>query len=235
MKTAKQRLAHYRREAASTLSLTWRDTLRMHKSPLAGPCVNAIGENGERYADRVDQLGEYVGDAHNLVSRLPQGWYADNWQDSIIVGGVVRVRSPRGTLYVPVTHCTDWDGATYHMSDAVNVPRGSGEADHSDAKREAARLANCCAEIIAEKERDFQARDAAEQDIAEARDAIHTINGRALVLIRSIRANRANGTVFDAPICDALRAQLRSMLVERAEQFRIIAERQANYWSVVSS
>jgi hypothetical protein len=228
MRTTKHRLAQYRaRAAASTYPDAnwrhWRD-----KSLWDVPTV-ARGDEGQIFADGVDQYGPVVGECHDFSRRFAKGYYVDQFQDATIRGCVVLIRSPHGAIYCPVTYCDAWDGATYWLRDAVRVPRGSSEDDHSDAKRDAAGYADSIAQHESERAREYAAKDQAEQDIAGARERIHEINQACLELLRAIRQHGA----FDGPVFSALRAQVRAMLVDRADQFRIIDARQDNYWSAV--
>lgn len=236
--TSKQRLEQYRREAATgkwSRPLTWRDTRRHHLSPWGAPRPRgARGPRGQIYSDSLNPYGNDLGAAHSLFPRLidHKGWYVDSWQDALIVGHVVKLRSPRGTLYIPATRNTDCDGTTHYLADAELVPKGASEDEHDDACREAARSADHYAEREAEEARDFEARGQAEAQIEEARAEIHRVNQQALALLAETKsARQTGGAVFGPAVCEALRARVRALLAARAQQFSIIDERRANYWS----
>jgi hypothetical protein len=146
-------------------------------------------------------------------------WYADDHHGAVIKSAVLQLPSRNGCpVYIPATYCSDWDGATCWPLDQHNTPEDAAHAAAGYAEREA------------EQSREFYARDRAEQDIAEAREEIHRINAQALALAREIKQQ---GRAFSPAICSALRGQLLEFVADRREQFRTIAERQADYWSAV--
>lgn len=147
-------------------------------------------------------------------------WYASDDQGAVIKSAVMQLPARAGLArYIPATYCTDWDGATCYP------------LDWYETAEEAARAAASYAEIDAEESREYYAKDRAEQDIADAREAIHKINTEALALAREIKQQ---GRAFSPAICSALRGQLLEFIAERREQFEIIAKRQADFWSAVN-
>lgn len=195
--------------------------------------ISYSDKHAKLYSENVHAVGEYIGHAHQLRKRIKHtGWYAEHHQDALIIGGVARLRTSKGTLYIPVTHCDQWDGAVHHLSDAVKVPRGSDEDAHNDALDDAIGYADECARIEAEHASENAARQQAEDDIECAAQRIHELNRDALALIREIKAQ---GRQCTKAIGKALRAQLQAMLDERREAFATIATRQADYWTAVQS
>jgi len=185
------------------------------------------------YADARDTLGNYLGDWPDIMPRWGSeatGFYVDCYCNEAMQGGVERIRTARGTLYIPATYCTGWDGVTYYMADAEMVERGSPEEAHDKAKQIAASYAYNRAEIEAEEAREQCAKDMAADDISTARAEIHKLNKGTLSLLAEIR----KAGVFSPAICQALTNQVREQLAERRAQFKTIAEREANYWSAVS-
>jgi hypothetical protein len=184
------------------------------------------------YADARDTLGDYLGDWESLLPYRAcdaTGYYSDSFCHDVIKGGTERVRTSRGTYYVPVTYCTGWDGVTYYWADAEIVPKGLTECDHDEAIRAAAKSADYYAEREAEKAREDDAKYQAEQDIENARADIHAINKEARALLAEIR-----GREFTENVCAALRHRLREYLADRKKLFKTIAERTDNYWSAVT-
>lgn len=232
--TTKHRLAQYRNEADSprwVRPLTWRDTRQHHPSPWGAPAANnARGKKGEIFTDSIDQYGRDLGTLDKLYPRMfdHTGWYADNYQDALIVGHVCRMRSPRGTLYIPATMNTGCDGTVHYINDAELVPKGATEEEHESAQREAARSADRYAQIEAEEARDWDAKSKAEADIEEARAEIHGINQTTLSLIREIKQH---GKKYTPAVCIALASTIKAGLRDRAKQFKIIREREADYWT----
>ena len=234
MRTAPYRLAQYRDEALNprwVRPLTWRDTRQHHPSPWGAPRPNNVrGRKGEIFTDSIDQYGADLGAVDKLFPRLidHNGWYADNYQDALIVGHVCHMRCPRGTLYIPATRNTGCDGTVHYLADAELVPKGADEEAHDLACREAARSADHYAEREAEECREDNAKYMAEADIEEARAEIHGINKFVLALLGEIKSAGAD---FTAAICTALRAEVQQYLRDRREQFKIIKAREEDYWS----
>lgn len=238
--TTLHRLQQYRHEAATGKwihPLTWRDTKQHHASPWGAPSANNVrGPEGQIYSEQLDQYGVDLGAVDKLFPRLidHNGWYTDNNWDELIVGHVCRMRTPRGTLYIPATMRTDSDGAVHYVNDAELVPRGATEEAHDLACREAARSADHYAEKEAEDCREDNAKYMAEADIEEAREEIHAINGATLALIREVKRQQKIAD-FTPAICGALRDRIADYLRDRAEQFKIIREREADYWTAAPS
>jgi hypothetical protein len=236
-KTTRARLRLYRERAADpkTISNDWRKHIYGGMRYTWEPAWHKWSEDRLKiYADARDTLGDYLGDwgefsGGGRMLRDTTGFYADSWCSDTIQGGVERIRSARGTYYVPVTYCTGWDGVTYYMADAEIVPRNSTEADHDTAKHEAARSAYHYAEREAEQAREDDAKSRAEEQIADARAEIHDINKTARALLAEIR-----GREFTQNVCEALRHRLREYMADRRRCFAIIKEREEDYWSAVS-
>lgn len=222
-KTA-SRLAYYKQQAEKYPGKPWQYwTRNIWETP-----SNARGDKGQIFSDTVDQYGENIGDAHQVANMRSIGWFTDSYQEETIRGAVCRMRCPRGTLYIPVTYCTGWDGTTHYLADAILVPKGAAEEEHEAAKKDAARLADGFAESEAEESREFYAKDRADEDIAQARADIHAVNKKALALVKEIK-----GAEFTPAICLALRETLARYMEERKGLFRLIEKRRANYWSAV--
>lgn len=229
--TTRQRLQLYKTRAkASKYNNDWRG----HRYGKTWP-DNSTGWTEDRreiYATERDSLGDYLGDWHTLYPWRPYrdclGFYADNNEWETIRGGVERMRTARGTYYIPTTYSDQSDCALYYMADAEIVPRGSREEDHENARNEAARIAYDRAEREGERSRDDNAKQQAELDIETEREEIHAINKQARALLAEIR-----GQEFTDNICAALRHRLHEYLEARRQCFRVIKERQENYWSAV--
>lgn len=229
MKTTKSRLAFYRSQSAKYPSRHgWKDFY--HKGLTFASPNNVKTKNGDILTDSLGQYGPYLGDCHKLAPRIVDctGWYADNFQDSLIIGGVAKMRSSKGTYYIPVTHCTGWDGTTHYVSDMELVPKGSSEDDHETVIKEASRSANHYAEKEAEEAREEDAKQSAEMFIEESRQEIHEINQAVLPLINEIK-----GQTLSPNICAALRKTLADYLNQRGKAFARMAELEADYWKAV--
>jgi hypothetical protein len=142
-----------------------------HRLQYWSPPSNTRNKDGAIYTDNRGQYGVDLGFADDLAPRHVdnRGWYTDAFYDDVIRGSVTRIRGARFTLYVPVTGCTGWEGTSHYMADAERVARGSSEDEHQRAIRDAAATADRCAEIEAERARDDDIKDRAEQAIEEER------------------------------------------------------------------
>lgn len=229
--TTRQRLQLYKTRAkASKYNNDWRG--HRYARTWRPTWYNWSEDRRKIYADERNTLGDYLGDWGTFLRGRcwdATGFYSDNWQNDTIRGGVEKIRTPRGVLYVPVTYCTGWDGVTYYMAEAYNVPKGCNEASHEEAQQEAAAAAYHYAEREAEQARDDDAKQRAEDQIADARAEIHDTNKHARALLAEIR-----GQEFTQNVCEALRHRLQEYLADRRRCFRVIKERQENYWSAVS-
>ena len=229
--TTRARLRLYReRAAASVYAKDW----RQHKygNTWNYEWHSGIRSDGLILADNKETIGDYLGDwGQFLHSRCwdATGFYTDNFCNETMQGGVVRLRTARFTLYIPCLYCTGWDGATLYFADAERVKRGSTEDEHTSAQCEAALTAFQVAEREAEVSREENAKDQAQQDIEQEREEIHEINKHARALLAEIR-----GQEFTENVCAALRHRLHDYLADRRKCFRIIKEREENYWSAVS-
>lgn len=174
---------------------------------------------GVVYCDNLDVLGwRHVGDAHDLAPLGYTGWYADNHQDGMYVGVVLQLPSRNGIeQFVPAIRHTDWDTATVYLNEIT------------DDKRQAARWADQNAEREAESSREEDARDSAQQQIAEARDQIHVINRQLLPALKELK-----GANLTAAICSMVRAGINDLLGDRAEQFRTIKKLEDDFWQAVN-
>ena len=186
-------------------------------------CRALRSEDGrELYVDSFEALGwRQCGDSHDIAPRAVRhaGWYCDHHQSGLIRGAVVQIPARGGVpRYYAATYCTDWDAITIRLDDWSNEPE------------DCAYRADECARIEAEESREAYAKDQAEQDIEQAREAIHATNKEARELIREIKAA---GAAFSPAICAALRGRLSDYLAARRAQFRIIEQRQADYWTAV--
>ena len=230
--TTRARLRLYRERAADPkrINKDWRG--HRYARTWEPAWHNWSDDRRKIYADKRDTLGDYLGDWGDLCSymgREATGFYADGYCHDVIMGGVEKIRTPRGVLYVPVTYCTGWDGVTYYMAAAEQVDKGATESDHEKAIKEAAGSAYHYAEREAEDAREDFAKQRAADDIADARAEIHETNKAARALLAEIR-----GREFTENVCAALRHRLHEYLADRRRLFKRIAEREENFWTAVS-
>ena len=156
-------------------------------------------------------------EAHKVVNLRHTGWYADNHQDMLYVGVVAQLAG-REHEERWIAGYEDKEGGRYTFDLSCIYDEASSAAHAADSM----------AEHDAEESRDFYAQDQAEQDIAEARAEIHQINQEALKLLRE-----AKGKNFTPAVCSAVKAAMHGFLADRQAQFKIIADREHDYWSAV--
>lgn len=236
MYNSQSRLNEYKRRAAGARfnpgAENWRGF--MYDNPFKNYMYMTLtrGDNGKIYADSLKKcLGDYCGDSEKLARLDHNGWYADHYCDETIKGGVIKLRTAKGVLYIPVISWTNSDGITLYFNDAERVPRGSGEEVHEKAINEAARSADHYAERVAEDSREYAAKDQAEQDISQARETIHETNKTALNLLKEIK----QAGQFSPGICAALKTHLNGLLSTRADCFKTIEKLKNNYWLAVEN
>jgi len=166
---------------------------------------NVRGPEGQIYTDSIGQYGQNMGWADDLRRGIDhQGWYTNEFGDEVIRGSVCRIRGAKGTLYVPVTSCTGWDGTVHYMRDAVEVPRGSPEEEHEEAMREAAGYADHHAEKEAERAREDYEADQRAQAVEDARERIKEAREAVHALLAGIR----QAGTLPGVICETLRAEI---------------------------
>ena len=229
--TTRQRLQLYKTRAAAN-KCGWNDWRGHRYARTWEPTAWTWSEDRRKiYADERDTLGDYLGDWGTFLRGRcwdATGFYSDNWQNDTIKGGVEKIRTPRGVLYVPITYCTGWDGVIYYMHEAHNVPKGCNEASHEEAQKEAAAAAYHYAEREAERYRDEDAQQQAADQIEQERAEIHEINKNARALLAEIR-----GREFTENVCAALRHRLHEYLAHRRACFKTIEGLRENYWNAV--
>jgi hypothetical protein len=169
---------------------------------------NVRGPDGQIYTDERGQYGEHLGFADELAPRAVQhrGWYVDADQSDAIRGSVTRIHTSQGALYVPVTGYASGGGTTHYLADAERVPRGSDRAAHDAAIADAAKRADRCAEIEAERAHDEDARFRAEQQVEDEREAI----GEARAAVHTLAAELRNTPHLPPAICQTIRAAIKA-------------------------
>lgn len=224
----KTRLAALRKKAVKFNSkpylknFTWREVrwcklYTKHYSP-------SVGEEGEWYTENKEDIGVFLGEAHELARLDSMGYYRDHHQDECVRAGVAKLHTSRGTLYIPVTWEDGSDGSTHWMADAVMVPKT--EHNHTSEIRDIARMAARHAELLAGESREYYAKDQAEQDIAELKFEIKDLHSKAKAVIAAIREQGA----LVPTICQILIENLRDLREETSEKWRRITRLEDNFW-----
>lgn len=160
----------------------------------------------------------YVGDAHDIAKLRHNGWYTDHFQSETYEGAVWQLPARNGAEQFVAGYLDPNNSGAAFIDFAIT----------SD-KVEAATWGDRIAEIAAEDQREFAAKELAEQDIFNAREEIHDNNRDALKLIKEIKL----AGKFTPAICGALKAELQRMWSYRAKQFELITKRESDFWSAV--
>jgi hypothetical protein len=163
-------------------------------------------------------IGEDMGSSYDIMSKeyghrnYPLGYYVDGYASDTISGYVVKIRTPRGTLYVPMTACSGWDGVTYYMSEGELVEKGCGtdEESHEHAITEVARTADHIAKREAEEARSYWLKEEAEYQIGETKAEMEEIAKTMRKRFQAIRE---------------LQAQSRADMFKECREIKELAER----------
>lgn len=182
---------------------------------------------GLRFVGKVHEIkgGERLSDNRPYFDRPlidHRGWYVDNFQDETVCGEVYQLPSRNGKpVYVPAIedHCGN-GGALINFHDATGD------------LRDAIRWADRAAERYAEDEREYQAKDAAEQRIGEIKSEIDGAFSDFKRLCKEIRANcdKLTGLTEMRKLIKSeyrrVRSHVRKLRAERKEL-------EADYWTAV--
>lgn len=214
---AMRRLTEARAQAAKFAerwpdSAHYTDWRNNRPQPFARACVDYAADKSRAYANTVEAFGYDAGDASDLLPgrNVAQGYYNDNDQHATTVASVTMVRTPRGALYIPTTREDEGrqrgvGGYTFHLSEAVKVPKRADQDEHDAAKIEAARAADHIADRVAEESRDHDEAYQAGREYSEYGDTI----AAARVEFRKIRAELKTMAGVEAPtLCATIRAAL---------------------------
>lgn len=198
---------------------------------------NGLGRCPEGfYSYQPGAIGDYLGNVPDVMKRADAyrwhdyttGYYTNEDYHETIAGGVERIRSSKGTHYVPVTSYSDSDITTYYMSDAVLVPKGAGEEFHKNAMREAAISADGLADGLAEKEREWNEAWAAGNAYMTAGEEL--LNARKA--FKAIRSELKTVTPGNTPaICAAIRSRIAAIVADMSEA-KENREKLRDEWSV---
>lgn len=194
----------------------------------------SIGENGERFTNDANDIGEYLGDSETIANNERfdiriSGYYTDNFCGETYIPGVCKLHTARGCVFIPVVRHSDWHGSTHYLRDAVYTH----EHDTRSAIRDALDIAHSYADQLAEQARDDDARFQAEQETENAREEIARIRLETRKLIAALRTQLQVGI---APtICNVLRDHIRTQRARSRELFERIDALEKNYWLSVES
>lgn len=234
MNALEKRLALYKKRASeSKYFRTWKEA-RYPKRAGYYKTYNGFnyGDKGEIFADNFDLIGEKVADSHEIINLRHTGYYCDNFCNGVIRGAIVKLRTSRGTYYMPATYCTEWEGVTLHMESAEIVEKGLSENCHEGARTRCAYLADSFAEREAERARDEDAKFQAEQKIESLKEDKQRAREEAHSLIADIRAQRQRGEIAGG-ICALLTRELHQLRQDIKNANAFIKDLRSNYWLAV--
>ena len=236
---AMRRLVKYKAQAASWLEKhpkaiayhNWRKFVSGAPSPNRGnwqdpttmkrfASVNDRAFYCESWPDGLRDLG----DAHEVARRRINhtGWWCDDYQGAKAIGRVLQLPARDGKpRYITGVYNTDCDGVTLYP------------LDWYEEKEDAAGIADQRAEYYAEAEREYNAKDQAEQQTDELKDRIIKIRQEIRAIVREMKAHQA---VKDAPtICQVLRGEINSLRRESHKAYKRIEALADNYWLAVDN
>lgn len=238
MNALQKRLATYKkRAAASVLPRTWKEARTLRKGYFKEYTCFTYGDKGQIFADSFEVIGEKIGDCHEILSPRMRntGYYADSYCGEVIRGAVVKLRTSRGTYYIPATYCTAWEGVTLHMESAeLVVTKGNKRIARLDDCHEGARvrmayLADSYAEREAERAREEDAKFQAEQKIESLKEDKQRAREAAHDLIADIREQRKRGEI-GGNICALLTRELHQLRQDIKNANAFIKDLKGNYW-----
>lgn len=136
-------------------------------------------ENHYRWVEHVSDGLRKVGDAHDIIRLNHTGWYTDEDFGETVKGTVYRLPARGGVeQFVPAMDDPNNDDSA--LVDFRSV---------TDCKEDAARWADSMAERFAEAEREYRAKDAAEQRILSINEEIADLYKEFRQIARELRAD----------------------------------------------
>lgn len=136
-------------------------------------------DNRYRWVENVTRGLRKVGDSDDIISLNHTGWYTDNYHDETVHGEVYQLPARHGSpQYVPAVN--DPDNRDCACVDFRSV---------TDDKEQCARDADRMAETWAEESREYQAKEDAENRIAEITQEMKDVYAEFRRISRGIRAN----------------------------------------------
>jgi len=198
----------------------WRASVKTRAQMLASCGTGQTNRNGKICVHETDDFAPVVWNSKTDNRRNITGYYADNFQDSCIYWCVVKIapanrKHNREALFAPVTYSDGFEGVTIHV-------------DHSGSLDDAQQWGEQIAAREAEECREDDAKFQAEQQIEEAREAIHAINRKVIPCLRELKT-----VSLSSGICAVLREKIMDYLQERDSLFNQINTLQSNPWKAV--
>lgn len=202
-----------------------------------GQCNPEFSRHGYerlRWVENTDAAGlRFIGYADALASIRHNGWYADAFQDEIYRGAVWQLPGRNGRplfVYGYPDPCNE--GAALVCFDLVQGDGNGSAWDKDDGARTAANLADGMAEAFAEEAREYSEAWQAAREWQDIGEEMQETRREARELVRAMRDAIKAGQTAAAPICEALRARIRTLSRdwEAAREKRESLDDQFYYW-----
>lgn len=193
----------------------------------APDCVNGVsdsynprmdhafhGERHVRWVEHADKVLRFVGYADDVAksegSRCVEnrGWFFDNWQNEVFRGVVYQLPARKGVPFYVYGYADPWNRGSALLS-----------FDGEDNALQAAVNADRFAEVCAEEEREYQAKESAKARIAEIGAEVATVRGEIIALVKEAR-EKCEHMANAERIKGAIRARVEQLLAVREALFR---------------
>lgn len=176
-----------------------------------------------RWSETPDDWSEIKGRAGEVLESVKhQGWYLDDFQDSVVFGIVRKVRMRGGVRFIAAIS-DPFNGDKYGNGPALMEVNEDGSPVWYDDAREAARASDQIAEQYAEREREYQEkaleRFNAEEAEGEAEGTIKTARMEARELIAGIRQS-----TLAPSLCQRMRAEVARLREKSREAWEKLRE-----------
>lgn len=197
----------------------------------SSPTYGRTSTPGEVWAESAESLFRNVQRAHEVDTRLPQGYYDNNHGEASRDGdglcyGVIGQK--RGRAGRPRGVAVYYAGRAFGCNDSpsFDLSRPHMDCDSEEAAKEAARAADAMAEEAAESEREYQAVHEAGMQWADKLAEEQEARRKALDILKERRAAAGiSGAAFPG-LCDVIRrrvSELRESILESRKERAALA------------
>jgi len=160
------------------------------------------------------------------------GYYADNFQDSLIKPYIVKIKTSKGLFVCPAISYDNCDIATIYLSQGEFCNNDQESISYDACVFQIARIADSIADREAEKSREDDAKFQAENQAENLKEENLQARKEAHILIQAIKAQRKIGEIV-TPICNALISEIKGLRREIQRNNSRIAKLKDDYWQAV--
>lgn len=160
------------------------------------------------------------------------GYYADNFQDSLIKPYIVRIKTKKGLFIAPAIAYDNCDIATIYLASGEYCLKDTESEDYDCCTLRVARTADHIASIEAERSREDDAKFQAEQQTENLKEENKEALKQAHDLIQAIKQQRKIGDIV-TPICNALISEIKGLRREIQRNNERISKLRSDYWQAV--